>query len=110
MEKTRELKSLVKDTLAIEALIDSIGEYLEAKTEQDKSRAAAIEAGAYSWEYFARRLIEDTEKAAQEVKERFSLAVRAEAITLLQEVFARRPIHSMSDLEDAVWGLKAKRE
>ena len=61
--------SLVNDTITVEALVQSLTEYVDARREHDK---AFDEFTGYSWGYHGRSLVQAYEDAAKEFQDRLS--------------------------------------
>ena len=59
-----------KDTLAIECLVQSLQNVIEAKTEHDKARDDYAESGGYSWGYYGEDYVRRMENAARDFEER----------------------------------------
>lgn len=61
--------SLIKNTIDIECLIQSLQNLIDAKNKHDKERDAY---DGYSWGYFGHSLVKDMEDAAEEFGNRLA--------------------------------------
>lgn len=60
----------MRDTLAIECLVQALGDYVDRARECDTERNRFHEGGGTSWGYFGHSVIQRKEQAAEEFQKR----------------------------------------